>query len=133
MPAKDGYTEARESEDSMLRRMAVIALALGGFSMPARAEDAIRLFAPVPAGKIVLSPRAGRIAYSPPRPLVVRAAPLMRGSLKDDEPRATTPAANTPWLVAPQTAPEVTAAPSAPTDDWQVPKPPARVIRNAAR
>ena len=123
----------------MLRRMAVMALALGSLSLPARAEDVIRLFEPVPAGKIVLSPPTGRTAYSPPRPLVVRTAPLMRGSLKDGEPvtrstsRATAPAANTPWLVAPQTAPEVTAAPNAPTDDWQAPKPPARVIRNAAR
>jgi hypothetical protein len=119
--------------------MAVIVLALGGLFMPARAEDAIRLFAPVPAGKIVLPPSMGRAAYSPPRPLVVRTAPLMRGSLKDGEPaarsisRSTAPAANTPWLVAPQTAPEVTAAPNAPTYDWQTPKPPARVIRNAAR
>lgn len=120
----------------MLRGMAVMALALGGLSVPAQAEDVIRLFAPVPAGKIVLSPPAGRTAHSPPRPLVVRAAPPMRGSLKDGEPRPTTPAANTPWLVAPQTTPEAThttAAPSAPTDDWPASKPPARVIRNAAR
>jgi len=120
----------------MLRRMAVMALALGSLSLPARAEDVIRLFAPVPAGKVILSPPKGRTAYSPPRPLVVRTAPLMRGSLKDGEPRSTTPAANTPWLVAPQAAPEAThttAAPSAPTDDWPALKPPPRVIRNAAR
>jgi hypothetical protein len=122
----------------MLRRMAVMALALGGLAVPARAEDVIRLFAPVPAGKVVLSPPGGRTAYSPPRPLVVHTTPLMRGSLKDGEPtsRMATPAANTPWLVAPQTTPEAThttAAPSSPTDDWPVPKPPARVIRNAAR
>ena len=113
-----------------------MALALGGLSLPARAEDVIRLFAPVPAGKIVLSPLAGRTAYSPPRPLVVRAAPLMRGSLKDGEPHSTAPAASMPWLVAPQATPEpthATAAPSAPTDDWPAPKPAPRVIRNAAR
>ena len=126
----------------MLRGMAVMALALGVLSLPARAEDVIRLFEPVPAGKIVLMPPASRAAYSPPRSLVVRTAPLMRGSLKDGEPatrsmsRSTVPAANAPWLVAPQITPEAThttAAPSAPTDDWQTPKPPARVIRNAAR
>ena len=122
----------------MLRGMAVMVLALGGLSMPAQAEDVIRLFAPVPAGKILLSPPAGRTAYSPPRPLVVRTAPLMRGSLKDGEPtdRSTTPVAKAPWLVAPQTTPEAThttAAPSSPTDDWPGLKPPPRVIRNAAR
>jgi hypothetical protein len=121
-----------------LRRFTVMALALGGLSLPARAEDAIRLFAPVPAGKVVLSPPAGRTAYSPPRALVVRAAPAIRGSLKDGEPaaRSTTPAAKTPWLVAPQTTPEPThtmEAPSPPADDWQRVAPPPRVIRNAAR
>jgi hypothetical protein len=119
-----------------LRRLTVMVLTLGGLSMPAQAEDVIRLFAPVPAGKIVLAPPAGRTAYSPPRPLVVRTAPLMRGSLKDGEAidRSITPVAKAPWLVAPQTMPEAphtTAAPSSPTDDW--PAPPARVIRNAAR
>ena len=122
----------------MLRGMAVMALALGGLSVPAQAEDVIRLFAPVPAGKIVLSPLAGRTAYLPPRPLVVHNAPLMRGSLKDGEPtdRSITPVAKAPWLAAPQTTPEAThttAAPTSPTDDWPALKPPPRVIRNAAR
>ncbi len=120
----------------MLRRMAVMALALGGLAVPARAQDVIRLFAPVPAGKVVLSPPGARTAYAPPRPLVVHTAPLMRGSLQDGEPRRATPAANTPWLAAPQIMPDAThttAAPSSPTDDWQTPKPPPRVIRNAAR
>jgi len=114
----------------------LMALALGGLSLPARAEDVIRLFEPVPAGKIVLMPPASRTAYSPPRALVVRAAPLMRGSLKDGEPadRSTVPAAKAPWQVAPQIVPgtaDTTAAPS--TDDWERVAPKPRVIRNAAR
>src|SRR3954447_5934304 len=94
-----------------LRPLTVIALVLGGLSLPARAEDAIRLFAPVPAGKVVLSPPAGRAAYSPPRALVVRAAPAIRGSLADGEPatrstaRAISQPGNAPWQVAPQTMP----------------------------
>jgi len=120
----------------MLRGMAVMALVLGGLSVPARAEDVIRLFAPVPAGKVELPPPAGRTAYSPPRPLVVRPSPLMRGSLKDGEAtdRPITPVAKAPWLVAPQTTPDAThttPAPSAPMDDG--PALPPRVIRNAAR
>ena len=121
-----------------LRRLTVMVLALGGLSLPVRAEDAIRLFEPVPAGKIVLAPPRERTAYSPPRPLVVRAAPAIRGSLKDGEPaaRSTTPAANAPWQVAPQNTPDIadrTAAPSPPADEWQKAAPPPRVIRNAAR
>ena len=119
-----------------LRPLTVIALVLGGLSLPAWAEDAIRLFAPVPAGKIVLSPPAGRTAYSPPRALVVRAAPAIRGSLTDGEPvaRSTPSSAKAPWQVAPQTMPEAV-APSPPADEWQraTPRPSSRVIRNAAR
>jgi hypothetical protein len=103
--------------------------------MPAQAEDAIRLFEPVPAGKvIVLTPPSGRTAYASPRPLVVHAAPAIRGSLKDGEApgRPTPPTANSPWLVAPQITPEATHTTAAPsTDDGEAPKP--RVIRNAAR
>jgi len=119
-----------------LRRLTVMALVLGGLSMPLQAEEAIRLFAPVPAGKIVLRPPS--TAQAPPRALVVRALPLMRGSLKDGEPRstsrATVPAAHAPWLAAPQIIPEAadkTAAP--PTDDWERAAPSPRIIRNAAR
>ena len=106
----------------MLRRMAVMALALGGLSMPARAEDAIRLFAPVPAGKIVLMPPANRTAYSPPRALIVRAAPLMRGSLKDGETVApsSAPTINAPWQVAPRgTIQRKTATSEPSTAQWQ--------------
>jgi len=125
-----------------LRRLTVMVLALGGLSLPVRAEDAIRLFEPVPAGKVVLAPPRGYTASSPPRALIVRAAPLMRGSLKEGEPaaRSTAPAANAPWQVAPQTIPDIAdrmAAPSppapSPSDEWQKVTPPPRVIRNAAR
>jgi len=115
-------------------------LALGGLSLPVRAEDAIRLFEPAPAGKIVLAPPRGRIASSPPRALVVRAAPAIRGSLKEDEPAARSTAraqpGNAPWQIAPQTTPNMTdrtAAPSPPADEWQRVAPPPRLIRNAAR
>jgi hypothetical protein len=116
--------------------MAVMALALVGLSMPARAEDVIRLFAPVPAGKIVLRPLP--TAQAPPRALVARAAPVIRGSLRDGEPAApsVTPAAKAPWLVAPQItsgSSRTTETPSLPADDWQTVPPPPRVIRNAAR
>jgi hypothetical protein len=116
-----------------------MALALGGLSLPAQAEDAIRLFQPVPAGKIVLVPPARRTAYSPPRALVVHAVPLIRGSLKDGEPadRSTTPPAKAPWQVAPQIMPEATRTTVAPppADEWErvAPTPSPRVIRNAAR
>jgi len=119
-----------------LRRFMVMALALGTLSVPAKAEDVIRLFAPVPAGKIVLRPPSA--AEAPPRALVVRRAPAIRGSLKDGEPaaRSTSRPTNAPWLVAPQTMPEaVHKTGSPPTDDWEratTPAPP-RIIRNAAR
>jgi hypothetical protein len=114
-----------------------MALALGGLSLPAKAEDAIRLFEPVPAGKIVLVPPASRTAYSPPRALVVHAVPLIRGSLKDGEPadRSATPAAKAPWQVAPQVTPEATrtTVTPPPADEWEKVAPNPRVIRNAAR
>jgi hypothetical protein len=113
----------------------MMALALGGLSLPAKAEDAIRLFEPVPAGKIVLMPPARRTAYSPPRALVVHAVPLIRGSLKDGEPADRSAAAKAPWQVAPQVTPEAartTVAPP-PADEWERVAPAPRVIRNAAR
>ena len=124
-----------------LRWLTVTALALGGLSLPAQGQDVIRLFEPVPAGKIVLMPPASRTAYSPPRALVVRAAPLIRGSLKDGEPaahsisRSTVPAAKAPWQVAPQITPEATDTAVAPpsADEWESVAPRSRVIRNAAR
>jgi len=118
-----------------LRRLTAIAL-VGGLSLPARSQEPIRLFAPVPAGKIApLEPPAQRVALSPPSTLLIRPTPAIRGSLSEDgrPARRISPAADPPWRTAPQSVHQ-TAPPAA---DWQdvAPTQPVSpgVVRSAAR
>jgi hypothetical protein len=118
-----------------LRRLTAIALVIGGLSLPARSQEPIRLFAPVPAGKIApLEPPAQRVALSPPRVLLVRPTPAIRGSLSEDgrPAKRISPAADAPWRTAPQDVHQ-----TAPPADWQnvAPTQPVspRVVRSAAR
>jgi len=109
------------------------ALIFGGLCLPARAGEVIRLFAPVPAGKVapLVDPSAPRTALSPSRTILVPPAPAIRGSLSEDghTARPVSPAAEVQWRTAPQSARR-----PPPTADWQSVAPSSSaIIRNAAR